>query len=174
MAGEAQVLADRLERDDLWADAVAWLASARVADGDVMGGIQTDRQALERAGGIRSFGLARVPLTLYWVGRTSERPIMPRRLLNGPACPTIQRSSSMRSSTRDSVSPVPADARDDALRAFDEARALRHHCGAFPLLARATSMSVAPLLSLGDLKGAATRALGGGRSRTGWLWSPRS
>ena len=38
-ASEAQVLADRIERDDLWADAVAWLASARVADGDVMGGI---------------------------------------------------------------------------------------------------------------------------------------
>jgi hypothetical protein len=48
------------------------MASAKVADGDVLGGIQTDRQALARVGGIRSFGLARVPLTLYWAGRTRE------------------------------------------------------------------------------------------------------
>jgi hypothetical protein len=44
------------------------------------------------------------------------------------------------------------------LRVFDEARAFGRRCGALPLLARATSMSVAPLLSLGDLDGATARA----------------
>src|SRR4029079_1962834 len=48
---------------------------------------------------------------------------------------------------------------DDALRVFDDARAFGRQCGALPLLARATSMSVAPLLSLGDLEGAKARAL---------------
>ena len=48
---------------------------------------------------------------------------------------------------------------DEALRAFDEACTFGRCCGAFPLLARATSMSVAPLLNLGDLEGATTRAL---------------
>jgi tetratricopeptide (TPR) repeat protein len=47
---------------------------------------------------------------------------------------------------------------DEALRVFDEARAFGRRCGALPLLARATSMSVAPLLNLGDLKGAMARA----------------
>ena len=157
-AGEAQVLADRIERDDLWADAVAWLASARVADGDVMGGIQTDRQALERAGGIRSFGLARVPLTLYWVGRTREaadhaaQAVERARVSDDPAF-------LLYALQHQGLSLSGAGRYDDALRAFDEARAFGRHCGAFPLLARATSMSVAPLLSLGDLKGATTRAL---------------
>ena len=157
-AGEAQVLADRIERDDLWADAVAWLASARVADGDVMGGIQTDRQALERAGGIRSFGLARVPLTLYWVGRTREaadhaaQAVERARVSDDPAF-------LLYALQHQGLSLSGAGRYDEALRAFDEARAFGRHCGAFPLLARATSMSVAPLLSLGDLKGATTRAL---------------
>jgi tetratricopeptide (TPR) repeat protein len=47
---------------------------------------------------------------------------------------------------------------DEALRIFDEARAFGRSCGALPLLARATSMSVAPLLSLGALDGAMARA----------------
>ena len=71
-AGEAQGLADRAGRDDLWADAQAWMASAMVSDGDVLAAIQMDHQALARAGGIRSFGLARAPLTLYWAGLADE------------------------------------------------------------------------------------------------------
>ena len=71
-AGEAQVLADRAGRDDLWADAQAWMASAMVSDGDVPAAIHMDREAIARAGGIRSFGLARTPLTLYWAGLTDE------------------------------------------------------------------------------------------------------
>ena len=157
-AGEAQVLADRARRDDLWADALAWMASAQVADGDVLGGIQTDRQAVARVGGIRSFGLARVPLTLYWAGRTreavkrGEQAVTRARESNDPAflLYALQHLG---------LSLSGAGRYDDALRAFDEARAFGRHCGAFPLLARATSMSVAPLLSLGDLDGAKTRAL---------------
>ena len=71
-AGEAQVLADRIGRDDLWADAQAWMASAMVSDGDVLAAIRMDHEALARAGGIRSFGLARTPLTLYWAGLADE------------------------------------------------------------------------------------------------------
>ena len=71
-AGEAQRLADRTDRADLWADALAWNGSAQAAEGDVAGAIRSDRTAVARAGGIRSFALARVPLTLYWAGRTAE------------------------------------------------------------------------------------------------------
>ena len=157
-AGEAQLLADRIGRDDLWADALAWLGSARVAAGDVLGGIETDRQALARVGGVTSFALARVPLTLYWAGQTRQ---------------AVESAAQGVERARESADPAfllyalqhwglslsGAGQYDESLRAFDEARAFGRHCGAFPLLARATSMSVAPLLSLGDLDGAMDRAL---------------
>jgi tetratricopeptide (TPR) repeat protein len=157
-AGEAQLLADRIGRDDLWADALAWLGSARVAAGDVLGGIESDRQAVARAGGVTSFALARVPLTLYWAGQTRQ---------------AVESAAQGVERARESADPAfllyalqhwglslsGAGKYGDALRAFDEARAFGRHCGAFPLLARATSMSVAPLLSLGDLDGAVARAM---------------
>ena len=157
-AREAELLADGIGRDDLWANARAWMASAEIAGGDVLGGIETDRQTLTRAGGIRSFGLARVPLTLYWAGRGSEAVRHGGRRLNKPESPESRRSFCMRSSTSESVSQ-DAGRYDEALRAFDEACAFGRQCGAFPLLARAMSMSVAPLLSLGDFDGAGRRAM---------------
>jgi tetratricopeptide (TPR) repeat protein len=156
-AGEAQVLANRAGRDDLWADAQAWMAGAMVSDGDVPAAIQMDREAIARAGGIRSFGLARTPLTLYWAGLTDE---------------AIQRGVQAVEAARVSEDPPflmyalqhlglslsGAGRFDEALCVFEEARAFGTRCGALPLLARATSMSVAPLLSLGDLEGATARA----------------
>jgi tetratricopeptide (TPR) repeat protein len=156
-ANEAQTLADRIGRDDLWADAMAWLASANVSDGDVGGGVEMDRATVTRAGGIRSFALARVPLTLYWVGRLDEAAeqaadaVARARASDDPAflLYALQHLG---------LSLSGRGRYDDALRAFDEARAFGRHAGALPLLARATSMSVAPLLSLGDLDAAMTRA----------------
>ena len=156
-ATEGQFLAERIGRDDLWADALAWMASAKVAEGDVLGGIQTDREALARAGGIRSFGLARVPLTLYWAGRVRDavdsavQAVERARTSDDPAF-------LLYSLQHLGLSLSGAGRYDEALRAFDEARAFGRRCGALPLLARATSMSVAPLLSLGDLDAAMTRA----------------
>ena len=46
-AGEAQVLAGRIGRDDLWADAQAWLASAMVSDGEVLAAIRFREQVRE-------------------------------------------------------------------------------------------------------------------------------
>ena len=46
----------------------------------------------------------------------------------------------------------------DAVRMFEEACDVGRHCGALPLLAGATCMSVAPFLSLGDLDEATVRA----------------
>ena len=157
-AGEAQALADRAGRDDLWADAQAWLASAMVSDGRIVVAIEMDQKALARAGGIRSFGLARTPLTLYWAGLGDE---------------AVQRGMQAVENARAAGDPAfllyalqhlglslsGAGRLDEALRTFDEARAFGRSCGALPLLARATSMSVAPLLSLGDLDGAMARAL---------------
>jgi len=157
-AGEAQALAVRAGRDDLWADAQAWMASAVVSDGDVVAAIGMDRQALARAGGIRSFGLARAPLTLYWAGLADEatqravQAVENARAADDPAflLYALQHLG---------LSLSGAGRFNEALRTFDEARAFGRSCGALPLLARATSMSVAPLLSVGDLDGAMARAL---------------
>ena len=157
-AGEAQGLADRSGRDDLWADAQAWMASARVSDGDVMEAIQMDRQALARAGGIRSFGLARMPLTLYWAGLADEairHGLQAVETARASGDPSFQ----LYALQHLGLSLSGAGRFDEALGVFDEARAFGRRCGALPLLARATSMSVAPLLSLGDLDGAMARAL---------------
>jgi tetratricopeptide (TPR) repeat protein len=156
-AGEAQVLADRAARDDLWADAQAWLASGMVSDGDVLAAIRMDRQAIARAGGIRSFGLARTPLTLYWAGLGDEA------IQHGLQAVETARASAdpaflLYALQHLGLSLSGAGQYDEAVRVFDEARAFGTRCGALPLLARATSMSVAPLLSLGDLSGAMARA----------------
>lgn len=156
-AGEAQGLADRAGRDDLWADAQAWMASAMVSDGDVVAAIQMDHEALARAGGIRSFGLARTPLTLYWAGLADEA------IQHGLQAVETARASEdpsflLYALQHLGLSLSGAGRFDEALRVFDEARAFGRRCGALPLLARATSMSVAPLLSLGDLRGAMARA----------------
>ena len=155
---EARTLADGIGRDDLVADALAWIASAAVADGDVQRGMEIDRQALARARDVRSFALARVPLTLYWAGRTGEAVER--------AAKTVERARAsedpallLYALSHWGLSLSGAGRYDEALRAFDEARTFGRRCGALPLLARATSMSVAPLLSLGDLAGATMRAL---------------
>ena len=152
-ASEAQVLAERAGRDDLWADAQAWLASAMVSDGDIPAAIQMDREALARAGGIRSFGLARTPLTLYWAGLADEA--IHHGLQAVETARTAEDPSFLLYALQHlGLSLSGAGRFDEALLVFDEARAFGRRCGALPLLARATSMSVAPLLSLGDLKGA--------------------
>jgi tetratricopeptide (TPR) repeat protein len=157
-AGDARTLADRIARDDLWADAQAWMASAMVSDGDVLAAVQMDREALSRAGGVRSFGLARTPLTLYWAGRTDEavqhglQAVETARAAEDP-------SFLLYALQHLGLSLSGAGQFDEALRVFDEARDFGRRCGALPLLARATSMSVAPLVSLGDLEGAKARAL---------------
>jgi tetratricopeptide (TPR) repeat protein len=156
-AADAYAVAERIGCDDLAADALAWMASAKVSDGDVAGGIEIDRQALARAGGVRSFGLARAPLTLYWAGRTSEavdraaQGVEHAHAANDPAflLYALQHWG---------LSLCSVGRYDESLQAFEEARAVGRRSGALPLLARAISMSVAPWLSLGDLDSAGARA----------------
>ena len=157
-ASEAESLAEGIGRDDLWADARAWMASAKVAEGDVLGGIDADRRTLARVGGIRSFGLARIPLTLYWAGHTreatsrAEEAVETARTSGDPAflLYALQHLG---------VCLSGIGRYDEALHTFEEARSFGRQCGASSLLARATSMSVAPLLALGEFAGATNRAM---------------
>ena len=157
-AAGAQRLAEAVHRDDLWADALAWMSSADIADGDMSGAVESDRRAVARAGGIRSFGLARVPLTLYWAGHMAEAVEAAAQAVErarGSGDPAFL----LYALQHWGLSLSGAGCYDDALEVFEEAQTFGRRCGALPLLARALSMSVAPLLSLGDLEGATTRAL---------------
>lgn len=157
-ASEAQRLAEILHRDDLWGDARAWSASADVSDGNLTAAVESDRSAIARAGGIRSLGLARAPLTLYWAGHTAE---------------AVERAAEAVARARRSDDPAfllyalqhaglslsGAGRYDEALRTFEEALEFGRRCASLPLLARATAMGVAPLLGLGDLPAAEMRAV---------------
>jgi hypothetical protein len=157
-ADKGQRLADEAARADLWADALAWKASAQAADGDVAGAVQSDRRAVARAGGIRSFALARAPLTLYWAGRTAVAADQARQAV-AFARESGDAAFLLYALQHQGLSLAGLGSYDEAVRIFDEACTFGKRCGALPLLARATCMSVAPFLSLGDLEAAKTRAL---------------
>jgi tetratricopeptide (TPR) repeat protein len=157
-AREAELLADRIGRNDLWADARAWTASAQVADGDVLGGIASDEETLSRVGKINSFGLARAPLTLYWVGRAAEAVSMAEQAVES-ARSSIDPGFLLYALQHLGICLSGLGRYDEALLAFDEACAFGRQCGASALLARATSMSVAPLFSLGEFARAESRAM---------------
>jgi predicted ATPase len=147
-AAEAQRLADATGRTDVSADALAWTASAEVADGDISRAIKTDRRAVAKAGGIRSFGLARVPLTLYWAGRTVEAVAQARQAVDC-ARESDDPAFLLYALQHLGLSLSGIGEYEEALRTFDEACGFGRRCGALPLLARAMCMSVAPLFSLG-------------------------
>src|SRR5207245_33632 len=71
-ATEALQLAERLERADLAANAMAWLARCRQTNGDLGAAIDMDRRAMSRAPGVMTAAHTMRPLTLYLAGRSTE------------------------------------------------------------------------------------------------------
>ena len=157
-AGEARTMADRLRDDELSADADAWTASARAADGDVLGAVQMDRKSLASGGGLRSFGRARIPLTLYWAGLTAEAVESGSRTVMYARESPKDQDFLLYSLQHAALALSGAGRYSRAVRLFEEALDIGRRCGALPLLARATCMSVAPYLSLGDFDEAMSRA----------------
>ena len=157
-ASDAQRLAGLLGCDDLFSDAIGWRASAEAADGDVLRAVETDRRALVKGSGRKSFWRARVPLTLYWAGLTLEAA--QQASLAVESARESQDAAFLLYALQHQGLALSGSGRyDQALSVFEEARSFGKDCGALPLLARATSMSVAPLLSLGDFEAATIRAL---------------
>src|SRR5712671_2486882 len=71
-ATEALQLAERLQRADLAANAIAWLARCRQATGDLEAAIDMDRRAMSRASGVMTAAHTMGPPTLYLAGRSTE------------------------------------------------------------------------------------------------------
>jgi hypothetical protein len=72
LAPEALALAEQVQRSDLAANAIAWLARARSASGDLRGSIEMDNAAIARAGSARTIAHAMQPLSLYLTARTRD------------------------------------------------------------------------------------------------------
>lgn len=158
LAPEALVLAEQVQRSDLAANAIAWLARTRSAAGDLQGSIEMDRTAIARAGGGRTFAHAMQPLSLYLTSRTTEGIAL------GLEAAEMARTSHDTTFTMNALSHLglnlgSAGRYAEAAKVFDEVQRFGHKYGVLPLLARATSMSAGLHVNMFDFTGAEALAL---------------
>jgi len=152
-ATEALQLAERSQRSDLAANAIAWLARCRQATGDLAAAIAMDRTAIAKAPGVPTAAHMLGPLTLYLAGRSTEA--IPLAVEAADAA----RSSGdttfvMYALTHVGLNMAAAGRYSDASKAFQEVRSFGRKYGALPMLARATAMTAGLHLSLFDFEGA--------------------
>jgi tetratricopeptide (TPR) repeat protein len=152
-ATEALQLAERLQRSDLAANAMAWLARCRQANGDLAAAIEMDRQSMSRAPNVMTAAHIMGPLTLYLAGRSTQAL--------GLAAASAESARSSRDTTfimyslaHLGLNLAAAGRYDEATQAFHEARTFGRKYGAIPMLARATAMAAGLHLTLFDFEGA--------------------
>ncbi len=150
---EALQLAERVQRADLAANAIAWLARCRQADGDLRAAIEMDRRAMARAPGIATATYMLGPLSLYLAGRSTEA--IP---LAVEAAETARSSGDttfmMYALTHLGLNMAAVGRYREASNAFQEVRTFGRKYGALPMLARATAMAAGLQLTLFDFDGA--------------------
>jgi DNA-binding winged helix-turn-helix (wHTH) protein/tetratricopeptide (TPR) repeat protein len=152
-ATEALQLAEQLQRADLAANALAWLARCRQANGDLGAAIDIDRRSMSRAPGVVTAAHTMGPLTLYLAGRS------PEALALAAVAADSARSSRdttfiMYSLTHLGLNLAAVGRYAEATNAFQEARSFGRKYGAIPMLARATAMPAGLHLTLFDFEGA--------------------
>ena len=152
-ATEALQLADWLQRSDLAANAIAWLARCRQANGDLGAAIEMDHKAMSRAPGMATAASMLGPLTLYLAGRSIEA--IPLAVEAADAARSSGDTTfTMYALTHVGLNMAGAGRYADASKAFHEARSFGRRYGALPMLARATAMAAGLHLSLFDFEGA--------------------
>jgi tetratricopeptide (TPR) repeat protein len=156
-ANEAVAIADAVGRDDLWANAMACVASAETADGQVLQAVERDRRAIERAGGVPTLTMARSAVSLYHAGLTQESILRANQALES-AQAAKEPAFIVYSLSQVGLASAGAGKYSEAQRAFDEARSYGRRYGVLPLLARAISMSTGMHVALGNLLPAETLA----------------
>jgi DNA-binding winged helix-turn-helix (wHTH) protein len=158
LAPEALALAEQVQRSDLAANAIAWLARARSAAGDLRGSIEMDSTAIARAGSARTIAHAMQPLSLYLTARATDGIALAVRAAE------MARSSHDTTFTMYSLSHLALNLGSvgryaEAATVFDEVRQFGHRYGVLPLLARATSMVAGLHLNVFDVRGTEALAL---------------
>jgi DNA-binding winged helix-turn-helix (wHTH) protein len=158
LAPEALALAEQVQRSDLAANAIAWLARGRSASGDLRGSIQMDSTAIARAGSRRTIAHAMQPLSLYLTAQTTDGIAL------GLRAAEMARTSHDTTFTMYSLSHLALNLGSmgryaEAAKVFDEVRQFGHKYGVLPLLARATSMVAGFHLNVFDVTGTEALAL---------------
>jgi DNA-binding winged helix-turn-helix (wHTH) protein/tetratricopeptide (TPR) repeat protein len=152
-ATEALLLAEHLHRQDFAANAIAWLARCRQADGDLGAAIDMDRRAISRATGSATAAHMLGPLTLYLAGRSSEA--IPLAVAAADAAlASGDTTFIMYALTHVGLNMTATGRYREASNAFEEARRFGRKYGALPMLARATAMAAGLHLNLFDFEGA--------------------
>jgi DNA-binding winged helix-turn-helix (wHTH) protein/tetratricopeptide (TPR) repeat protein len=152
-ATEALQLAERLQRSDLAANATAWLARCRQANGDLVAAIDMDRRVLSMAPGVVTAAHTMGPLSLYLAGRSTEA--LPLAFLAADSArSSLDTTFIMYSLTHLGLNLAAVGRYAEALNLFQEARTFGRTYGAIPMLARATAMEAGIHLALFDFEGA--------------------
>ena len=150
---EALQLAERVQRSDLAANAIAWLARCRQANGDLAAAIEMDRTAMARAPDVATAAHMLGPLTLYLAGRSMEA--IPLAIAAADAARSSGDTTFMMYAlTHVGLNMSAAGRYAEASKAFQEVRGFGRKYGALPMLARATAMAAGLHLSLFDFEGA--------------------
>jgi DNA-binding winged helix-turn-helix (wHTH) protein/tetratricopeptide (TPR) repeat protein len=152
-ATEALQLAEALQRSDLAANAIAWLARCRQANGDLSAAIDMDRRAMSRAPGVATVAHTMLPLTLYLAGRSTEALAL-AAVAADSARSSRDTTLIMYSLSHFGLNLAAAGRYTEATKAFHEARSFGRKYGAIPMLARATAMAAGLHLMLFDFEGA--------------------
>ena len=152
-ATEALQLAERLQRADLAANAIAWLARCRQATGDLGAAIDMDRRAMSRAPGVMTAAHTMGPLTLYLAGRSTEALTL-AAVAADSARSSRDTTFIMYSLTHLGLNLAAVGRYAEATKVFHEARTFGRKYGAIPMLARATAMAAGLHLTLFDFEGA--------------------
>ena len=152
-ATEALQLAERLQRSDLAANAIAWLARCRQANGDLGAAIDMDRLASARAPGVVTAAHMIGPLTLYLAGRTTDALPLAVEATDA-ARASGDTTFIMYALTHIGLNMCAAGRYAEASKAFHEVRCFGRKYGALPMLARATAMAAGFHLMLLDFESA--------------------
>jgi len=152
-AAEALQLAERLQRSDLAANAMGWLARCQQAKGDLKAAIDMDRLAMARAPGVVTAAHVLGPLTLYLAGRSTDAIPLAVEAADA-ARASGDTTFIMYALAHVGLNLSAAGRYAEALKAFHEVRSFGRKYGALPMLARATAMAAGLHLTLFDFESA--------------------
>jgi tetratricopeptide (TPR) repeat protein len=152
-AGEALQLAERLNRPDLQAHAMAWLARTQQAKGDLEGAVEMDRKGLALAPRVTTATHMLGPLTLYLAGRSAEALALASDGANA-AKSSRDTTLIMYSLSHLGLNLTGSGRYAEAAAVFQDARSFGRKYGALSMLARTTAMAAGLHLNVFDYEGA--------------------
>lgn len=152
-ATEALHLSELGNRSDIAADAIAWLARGRQANGDLSAAIELERTAIARGEGPKRISLMFASLTLYLAGESIEAVELAAKAA-AMAVSSRDTGFVMYSLTHYGLSLGGVGRYAEAAKAFEQVRQFGRKYGLVPPLARAIAMAAGFHVSAFDFEGA--------------------